>query len=315
MNDKKELSARIRSRAHELGFDLIGIAPARRLSEHEERINTWCLEGMNGMMSYLSRDIDKRTDPRKLFPGTKSVIVTGLSYNTDRKQKNPGVPVISKYAFGKNYHDVISGKLNSVIEFIKESVPGTIAKAYVDSEPLLEKAWARESGLGWPGKHSVLINREIGSFFFIGIILTDLVLSYDKPVRTDFCGSCRLCMDACPTSAIRDNRTLDTRRCLANLTIESRDAIPEEFVSKTMGRIYGCDICQDACPWNKHARKHSTPEFEISPEIENMTAGQWHEMTSEQFKRLFKGTPLERKKYEVFKENINRYFRTINSDL
>jgi epoxyqueuosine reductase len=239
-----------------------------------------------------------------LFPGTKSVIVTGLNYYTAKKQTGNDVPVISRYAYGANYHDLIIAKLNKIIDFIKTIHPGAGCKSFVDSAPLLEKAWARKAGLGWPGKHSVLINRHIGSFFFLGIILTDLELENDIPNDEDLCGTCSLCIQACPTEAINGNRTIDTRKCIACLTIESKLPVDENIVPKLQKRIFGCDICQEVCPWNRRARQHSVDEFEPSAEFLAMTAEEWENLSLEKFKMLFKNTAIGRKKYDVFMKNV-----------
>ena len=259
---------------------------------------------MNGGMSYLSKDIEKRINPDYLVPGAKSLIVTGLSYYTDKMQREPGVPIISRYAFGESYHNVIKRKLDKLLAFITNIRPGTQGRPFVDSAPLLEKAWAVEAGLGWQGRHSIVINKEIGSFFFIGSLILNIELDYDKPFNEDYCGNCRLCIDLCPTGAINENHTIDARKCIANLTIENRGPVPEEIIPKTGRRVYGCDRCQEVCPWNKNAKHHRTPEFDLSEEIEMMTKEDWINLSKEQFKRLFKGSPIERRKYDPFMRNV-----------
>ena len=300
----KTFSMLIKEKALELGFDLCGIALSRSLKEREDILKNWCSEGMNGGMSYLSRDIEKRINPEYLVPGAKSLIVTGLSYYTDKKQREPGVPVISRYAYGENYHDVIKRKLDKLLSFIKTINPEAEGRAFVDSAPLLEKAWAVEAGLGWQGRHSIVINKEIGSFFFIGTLILNIELDYDKPVTEEYCGNCRLCIDLCPTGAINENRTIDARKCIANLTIENRGPIPEEIIPKIGGRVYGCDRCQEVCPWNKNAKPHKTPEFDLPEEIEMMTKEDWKNLSTEHFKRLFRGSAIERRKYDPFMRNV-----------
>jgi epoxyqueuosine reductase len=302
--DIKALSLLIRDKATSMGFDLCGFAPSRPLEEHEPTLRTWCSSGMASDMTYLCRDVEKRINPDLLFPGVKSVVVAGLNYYTRNKFIGNGIPVISRYAYGTNYHDVIKGKLEEILRFIRQSFPGTEGKAYVDSAPLLEKAWAREAGLGWPGKHSVLINDRIGSFFFLGIILINKELEYDKPFAEDKCGRCRLCIEACPTGAINENRTIDTRKCIAYLTIESKLPIPSEIAAEMGGRVFGCDRCQEVCPWNKNASENSVPAFHLNSEIEQMTADDWRNLSKEQFKKLFRRAAIGRKKYELFKENL-----------
>ena len=244
----KTLSLLIKEKALDLGFDLCGIAASRSLSEREDILKDWCASGMNAGMSYLARDIDKRINPESLVPGAKSLIVTGINYYTDNQQTEPGVPVISRYAYGEGYQDVIKRKLTEFLAFIKSLEPEAEGRPFSDSAPLLEKAWAAEAGIGWQGRHSIVINKKIGSFFFIGILILNIELEYDKPVKRSYCGNCRLCIDQCPTGAINENSTIDARKCIANLTIENRGAIPDEIIPKLEGRVYGCDRCQEVCP-------------------------------------------------------------------
>jgi epoxyqueuosine reductase len=300
----KTLSAQIKLKAYELGLDLCGIAPSRPLTERKNVLKEWCDKGMNCDMSYLARNIEKRIDPEFLVPGAKSLIVTGLNYYTDNKQEEENVPIISRYAFGTNYHDVIMKKLDLLLTFIRSLDKEAEGSPYVDSEPLLEKAWAVEAGLGWQGRHSVVINDKIGSFFFIGIIVLNLELDYDAPYKENRCGNCRLCIDQCPTGAINEDGTIDTRRCIANLTIENRGLIPEDIIPKMGRRVYGCDKCQEVCPWNSHAKKHKTSEFELPEELKNMRPEEWINLSKEQFDRLFKDSPIERRKYEPFMRNV-----------
>ena len=306
------VSLLIKEQAHDLGFDLCGIASSRSLKEREDIIKKWCSDGMNGGMNYLSEDIEKRINPEYLVPGAKSLIVTGLGYYTDRQQREPGVPVISRYAYGENYHSVIERKLDKLLSFIKTIYPETKGRPFVDSAPLLEKAWAAEAGLGWQGRHSIVINKEIGSFFFIGILILNIELDYDKPVTEDYCGNCRLCIDLCPTGAINENHTIDARKCISNLTIENRGPIPREIIPSIGGRVYGCDRCQEVCPWNKNAKPHKTPEFDLPEEIEIMTKEEWINLSAEKFKRLFKGSAIERRKYEPFMRNITDVTKSLS---
>ncbi|MCU0363622.1 MAG: tRNA epoxyqueuosine(34) reductase QueG [Bacteroidales bacterium] len=294
----------IRERAFELGFDLFGTAPARPMPERAEVLRLWCSAGMNAGMGYLARDIEKRSDPRMLMPGAKSVIVTGLSYNTSAKQKGEGVPILSRYVYGQNYHDAVKGRLTELLGFLRDLYPGAGGVAYADSGPLMEKAWAVEAGLGWQGRHSVVINRDIGSFFFLGLIITDAVLEYDRPFSEDLCGSCRICAESCPTGAINDDHTIDARRCISNLTIENRGPIPPEFLAATGRRVYGCDICQEVCPWNRMAPEHKHPEFGLPEEIENMSLNDWLNLDEANFMRLFGNSEVARKKYLPFVQNV-----------
>jgi epoxyqueuosine reductase len=300
----KTFSVLLKEYAAEIGFDLCGFAPARSLDEHRAIISNWTVSGLNGDMAYLGQNIEKRIDPRILVPGARSLIVTGLNYFTEKKQGGNGIPKISKYAYGINYHHVIKIKLNKILNFIKSIHPESSGKSFVDSAPLLEKAWGREAGLGWYGKHSVLINKKIGSFFFLGIIVTNIDLDYDQPEKEDHCGTCTLCIDLCPTGAINNNRTIDTRRCVAYLTLESKAQVPDDLVMKLEGRAFGCDKCQDVCPWNKNSKPHKTPEFDLPAEVELMTAEDWKNLSRKDYKRLFKESAIGRRSYCRFMDNI-----------
>jgi len=302
--NEHNLSLLIKKKAFNLGFQLCGIAKARKLSEREPVMSTWLEAGMNDSMQYLGRNLEKRLDPGLFFPGAKSLIVTGLSYSSGKKQKYSDAPVLSKYAYGQDYHDVIIPKLENLLNYIKEINPGTEGKAVSDSAPLLEKAWAVEAGLGWQGRHSIVINKDLGSFFFIGVLILNIDLDYDKPIKKELCGSCRICIDSCPTAAINNNGTIDSRRCIANLTIERRGPIPEEIIPMLGRRIYGCDKCQEVCPWNKNVKPDLTPELEINKEVAEMTLEQWQSLTRENFERLFKKSAVGRVKYENLMENI-----------
>jgi epoxyqueuosine reductase len=300
----KTLSFLIKEKAKDLGFDLCGIAAARPLAEKEDILKNWCKAGMNAGMTYLARDIEKRINPELLVDGAKSLIVTGINYYTDIRQTEPGVPVLSRYAYGEGYQDVIKEKLNELLTFIKSIEPEAEGQPFSDSAPLLEKAWAAEAGIGWQGKHSIVINKKIGSFFFIGVLILNIELEYDNPLTGDYCGTCRLCIDLCPTGAINEDHTIDARKCIANLTIENRGPIPEDIIPKLEGRIYGCDLCQEVCPWNKKALPHNVPEFKIAAELDQLTADEWKNLSPEQFKRLFKKSAVGRKKYDTFMENV-----------
>ena len=298
------LAELIREKAYDSGFDLCGIAPARALIEREQILKDWCLAGMNGNMNYLCRNTEKRINPDFLVPGAKSVIVTGLNYFTEKKQEGEYVPVLSRYAYGKNYHDVVMEKLETLLNYIKVILPGSSGRSFVDSAPILEKAWAMEAGLGWQGRHSILINTTLGSFFFLGVIVLDTELPFDQPFTEDLCGSCRLCIEGCPTGAINENRTINASKCISYQTIENKEPAPEDMAPLMEGRVFGCDKCQEVCPWNRKAKQHSTPQFEMKEEIRLMTADDWKNLTPEQFNILFKGTAIERRKYERFMRNV-----------
>jgi epoxyqueuosine reductase len=300
----KTTSILIKEYAREVGFDLCGIARARSLDEHKPLLKNWIDRGMNGDMEYLGQHITKRTDPGILFPGAKSLIVTGLNYYTDKTQGGNGIPVISKYAYGINYHTVIKGKLNKILGCIRGIYPEVNGKAFVDSAPILEKAWGKEAGLGWPGKNSILINKEIGSFFFLGVLIVDIELDYDKPSEDDHCGTCNNCLDSCPTGAINSNRTINATKCIAYQTLEAKSQIPGDIVEKLDGRAFGCDRCQDVCPWNKNSKPHGTAEFELPEEVQKMTADDWKNLTRKDYKRLFKDSAIGRRSYCRFMDNI-----------
>jgi len=305
MTERRRLSELIKNRAVETGFDLYGAAKARVLEEAIPRLESWCAEGMNDKMHYLGRDIQGRFDPFRLFPAARSVIVTGFNYYTDDGQREDDVPLLSRYAYGRTYQTVIKEKLDSLLDYIKSLVPGADGKAFSDTGPIAEKRWAVEAGLGWQGKHSIVISREIGSFFFIGILLLNIELEYDKPFSDDHCGSCRKCIDSCPTAAINDNFTIDARKCISNLTIENRDPVPARFVPLLGGRIYACDKCQEVCPWNSSAKPHKHPELAISGELASLTRDGWKSLDEKKFKNLFSDTPVGRVKFERFRKNLD----------
>ena len=300
----KSLSVLIKEKARELGFDLCGLAPSRDLTEHIPVIKTWCDSGMNADMSYLGQNIEKRIDPGLLFSGAKSVLVTGTNYYTDNIQSGNDVPIISRHAYGLDYHYVIKERLRNLLEYIKSIRSDTEGKLFVDTSPIIGKAWAREAGLGWIGRNSILINKNLGSFLFLGGILLNLELEYDEPCNEDKCGSCTLCIDSCPTGAINENRTIDARKCLAYLTIEYKSSVPDEFGKKAEGRIFGCDRCQEVCPWNQNVKPHKSRDFNLQEELKQMTAEEWYNLTLEQFNVLFKDSTIARRGYEIFSKNI-----------
>lgn len=298
-----ELTKLVKGKSKELGLDICGIAPAKVMDINKGVLKSWCEAGMNGKMSYLGRNTDKRADPSLHLPGVKSIVVTGMSYNSGKHQKAPGVPIVSRYAYGRRYQDVISSKLEALLVFINKYLPAE-GKIVVDSAPFFEKAWAVEAGLGWQGKHSIIINREIGSFFFLGILMLDIELEYDAPEKADHCGTCRFCIDKCPTGAINGNRTIDTRKCISNLTIENREPVDESLAPLIGKRVYGCDICQEVCPWNRKATTINHPEYSISRELAEMTPDEWLSLTEERYDSLFQNSPVGRVKYKTFLSNI-----------
>ncbi len=304
-SERMAVSGLIRKKASELGFNLCGIAQCRPLEECRPVLEEWLNAGMNDKMGYLARNVQKRLDPGFLLQGAKSIVVTGMNYFSENRQKHSGVPVISRYAYGIDYHEILIPCLEELLSFVKNLVPETEGKTFCDSGPILEKAWAIEAGLGWQGRHSVLINREIGSFFFIGILVLNIELEYDKPHSENFCGDCRLCIDSCPTGAINENHTIDARKCIANLTIENKGPIREDLLPFLGGRVYGCDKCQEVCPWNNCARQNTNREMMLPDEIADMSVEEWQGLTAERFEMLFGRSAIGRVKYENFRRNIN----------
>jgi len=306
------LSQLIKAKANELGFDLCGIAEAKKLHDAEAALVKWCNEGLHDKMNYLIRDPNKRSDPRILFPEAKSVVVTGLNYFTRNRQKNANAPLISMYALGKDYHDVMDRKLNELLDYIKSVVPEAEGRACCDNAPVMEKSWAVEAGIGWMGKNSIVINKNIGSFFFIGILLLNIELDYDKPLR-DRCGNCNACINSCPTGAINCDKTIDAGKCIANLTINLKSELPEHIIPLMGRRVYSCDTCQEVCPWNKNAKEHTTPEFIISDKLANMDKEDWLNLDENLFFKLFSESPVGRVKFDRFKKNIVMIYENAKS--
>ena len=267
-------------------------------------METWLKAGYHGSMGYMENHFEKRTDPTRLMEGTLSVISLLMNYYTDRKQSDPLAPVLSKYAYGTDYHFVMKERMKRLVDFINEKFGTVSARVFVDSAPVMDRAWAQKAGLGWIGKNSNLIHRKLGSFVFIGEIVTDLELDYNTIPESDFCGACSACIEACPTDAILENRTLDSNRCISYLTIENREEIPEQFKDQMENRVFGCDICQDVCPWNRKSMQHQIPELEPSYELMELDAEGWHAMEKAQFNRLFKNSPVKRTRYEGLLRNL-----------
>jgi epoxyqueuosine reductase len=255
-------------------------------------------------MIYMQNHADKRTDPRILVPGARSVISVILNYYPSEFQKYPDAPVLSKYAYGEDYHKVIRNRLKKLLAFIRESLTPVRGRAFVDSAPVLDRAWAARAGLGWTGKHTNLISPRLGSFFFIGSLVVDIPLAYDTPIR-DLCGSCSRCIHACPTQAIVAPRVLDARRCISYLTIENRQEINPAFRDRFFNRVFGCDICQDVCPWNRKTVPHRVEEFKPLPGLMQMTREEWHAMDEESFNRRFAGSAVRRAKFAGMKRNLD----------
>ena|SRR5688572_12461403 len=300
----KHYTRKIRQFAKDLGFDFCGIARAQPLDEDARRLSAWLNKGMHGNMQYMERYFEMRVNPTLLVPGAKSVITLLLNYYTPFQQQN-GVPRISKYAYGQDYHEVIREKLRKLNELIKVNIGEIQGRGFVDSAPVLERSWAQRSGLGWIGKNGNFITKQGGSYFFIATLITDLALDYDDPFAKDYCGSCTRCIDACPTGAILPDKVIDGSRCISYFTIELKDAlIPGEMKGKFKNWMFGCDICQEVCPWNRFSTPASEIAFSPLPGILNLSTKEWEDMTEEQFKVVFKNSPLKRSRYEGIRRNL-----------
>ena len=302
MNNKAKYSQLIKTEAKRLGFLSCGISKAQFLEEEAPRLEKWLKNNMNGEMQYMENHFDKRLDPTKLVEGSKSVISLLLNYYPQETQTQNTFK-LSKYAYGTDYHFVIKDKLKELLNFITEEIGEVSGRAFTDSAPVLDKAWAAKSGLGWVGKHTLLLTQQVGSFYFVGELIIDLELEYDSPT-TDHCGTCTKCIDACPTQAITEPYVVDGSKCISYFTIELKDKIPTEFKGKFDDWIFGCDICQDVCPWNRFSKVHSEPLFNPHPELLSMTKKDWEEITEEVFKDLFKKSAVKRTKFEGLKRNI-----------
>lgn len=294
----------VKQKAAELGFDFCGIAQASFLEEEAPRLERWLNQNMHGQMSYMANHFDKRLDPRLLVPGAKSVVSLLYNYYPAKKILHDDNHLkISKYAYGTDYHFVIKDKLKSLLAALRDEIGDIDGRVFVDSAPVMDKAWAARSGVGWLGKHTNIINRNLGSFFFIAELIIDLELEPDAPVK-DYCGTCTRCIDACPTDAITEPYVVDGSKCISYLTIELKDKIPDEFAGKMENWIFGCDICQDVCPWNRFAKPHREPAFEPHPQLEHMRTADWQELTEELFNELFKKSAVKRTKLTGLRRNI-----------
>lgn len=294
----------VKTEAARLGFDYCGIAQAVRLEDDARKLEQWLNQGMQGSMHYMERYFDLRTDPGKLVPGARSVITVLMNY-FPRHQQRPDAPRISKYAYGKDYHEIIRGKLNELLACLTAQIGEIQGRGFVDSAPVLERTWASRSGLGWVGKNGNLITRQSGSFFFIATLITDLKLQYDDPMARDYCGSCRRCIEACPTEAIGENRVINGSKCISYYTIELKDQlIPSGMQGRFKNWMFGCDVCQDVCPWNRFSHPTTEPAFEPLREVLNFSTGDWEALTEEKFKDIFRHSPLKRSKYAGVRRNL-----------
>lgn len=300
---KERYTKLIRDEARRLGFEYTGISKAEQLNEEAKMLEKWLNNNYHGKMSYMANHFDKRIDPRKLVPNSKSVVTLLYNYHNPEKQADSTAPKISQYAYGKDYHYVIKHKLKSLLHFIQDEIGEVDGRCFVDSAPVMERTWAERSGTGWIGKNSLLINKQSGSYFFLAELIIDLELEYDSPIK-DYCGTCTRCIDACPTDAIIGDKVIDGSKCISYLTIELKEALPTEFQGKMDNWMFGCDVCQEVCPWNRFSKRHNEPAFEPHPDLLDMTKNDWEEITEEVFRKVFKKSAVKRTKYSGLKRNI-----------
>lgn len=304
MSLRQKYAQLIKTKATELGFDACGISTADFLEEEAPRLDAWLNQNYHGKMGYMANHFDKRLDPRKLVDGAKSVITVILNYFPEQTlPQNDDNYKLSKYAYGTDYHFVLKDKLKDLMSYILEEIGEVNGRVFVDSAPVMDKVWAKKSGIGWVGKHTNLITREIGSFFFIGEIICDLELEADGAIK-DYCGTCTRCVDACPTDAITEPYVVDGSKCISYFTIELKEAIPQEVKGKFENWIFGCDICQDVCPWNSFSRPHATPAFIQNDHLQGFTKKDWEEISEEVFQEIFKRSAVKRTKLEGLRRNI-----------
>jgi epoxyqueuosine reductase len=307
MTDARKIAHtwKIHDLLHREGFVISGIAPASQHHEDAEHISDWIASGRNGTMRYMERNLEKRGDITSLVDGAKSVIVAGLRYYNDASSNASNNYFVSRYARVRDYHLVVEEKLNRVIKVIKQEMPDVRCQTFCDSAPVSEKAWAIRAGLGWRGRNSLIINKEIGSFIFLGEIVTTAELLYDNASSRDRCGSCTLCIEACPTGAICDDRTIDARRCISYLTIEHKGDLPEEFSGRTANMIFGCDRCQEVCPWNKKSIPYTDMDLTPLFDVTRLSKTEWQTMSPEDFKKYFRASAIKRTGFKMIKRNID----------
>ncbi len=306
MINQAELTNKLKQQALALGFKAVGISKADFLADEAPKLEKWLSAGMQGNMHYMNNHFDKRLDPRLLVDGAKTVVSLIYNYYPSTQQTN--TPKISKYAYGEDYHHVLKEKLAELLAWIRTTIGEVNGRAFVDSAPVLERAWAAKSGLGWIGKNGNLINKGSGSFYFLTELIIDLELQPDGPV-TDHCGTCTACLDACPTQAIVSPTVVDGSKCISYFTIELKDAIPLEMKGKFDDWMFGCDVCQDVCPWNRFAKPHNEPKFEPIKEILDFTQSDWMDITADVFKKVFKNSAINRTRYNGLKRNIDYLYK------
>ena len=309
-----QLSNIIKSKIRDLGFLNSAIIPVEKLSEEKEHFENWLQQNMHGEMGYMTRNFEKRLNPQLLFENAKSVIVVLQNYYPKENQKDTQAPVLSKYAYGIDYHFVMKDKLRKLLQFIQDEIQPCNGRPFVDSAPVLERAWARRAGLGWVGKNSNLISVEHGSFFFIGELIVDIELPYDEPkIVSDHCGNCTRCIDACPTRAIVANHVVDARKCISYQTIELKGDLDEKLKGQFENRIFGCDICQDVCPWNLKSEPHNEDAFKPTPKLLQLSKNEWHLIEKPLFNEIFKNSAVKRTGFKGLKRNLE-FIRSEEND-
>lgn len=309
----KSNSERIRKRAMELGFLNCGIAKAGFLEEEVPRLENYLKENRHGKMTYMENHFDMRLDPRLLVEGAKSVISLSYNYYPEKIQRQDTYKV-AKYAYGVDYHFVVKDKLKELLNFIQEEIGEVNGRAFADSAPILEHAWAQKAGIGWVGKNSLTLSKQKGSFFFLSELILDLELDYDLPTPTDHCGSCTKCIDSCPTEAILPDKKIDGSKCISYFTIELKDEIPSEMAGKFEDWIFGCDICQDVCPWNRFSLPHNEEKFHPKDELIHYSKSDWEEITEDVFQKIFQKSPVKRTKFDGLKRNI-AFVQNLNPEI
>lgn len=299
-----EYKSFLQKEAYDLGFSYIGFSKAEELTEEARKLEIWLSKGYHGKMQYMENYFDLRTDPRKLVPGAKTVVTMMYNYFPEEEQA-ADAPKIARYAYGKDYHHILKRKLKTLLFSIQDNIGDIDGRCFVDSAPIMEREWAKRSGIGWTGKNTLIINPKAGSYFFLACLVIDLEIEPDPPIK-DYCGTCTKCIDACPTDAIAEEGfLLDASKCISYLTIELKDAIPTEFSNKMENWMFGCDICQEVCPWNRFSKKHSEPGFEPHPDLLAMKKSDWEELTLETFREVFRKSAVKRTKFEGLVRNID----------
>lgn len=295
---------KIYQEAQRLGFSFIGFAKAEKMDEEARLLDEWLNKGRHGKMAYMANHFEKRTDPTKLVPGAKSVISLMYNYYTPEIQEDSKAPKIARYAYGKDYHFIVKDKLRTLFNYIQEEIGAINGRYFVDSAPVLERDWARRAGIGWMGKNTMLIHPKAGSYFFLAELIIDLELEYSHPIK-DYCGTCRRCIEACPTEAISDEGYwMDGSKCISYFTIELKESIPEDYKGKFENWMFGCDICQEVCPWNRFSKPHQEPSFESHPDLLKMNKEEWENLSVETFRKVFQKSAVKRTKYSGLMRNI-----------